>query len=206
LWALPSVLAYLLASLLGPGLTRWLPAGRVVAAGLAAMAAGFAVLALAGAVGLPAVVAGTVIFSVGLAPAYILSTDLVVSAVRPERAGMAAAVTETGTELGGALGIAVLGSMGVAIYRHALPGTLVDAITRAATLPPDAGTQLRLVAQHAYGNAFVLMSLAAAAVVAVGALLAAVFLRPAPNPAPEESYEARCVPLTRDGYDLLSNR
>jgi hypothetical protein len=44
---------------------------------------------------LPAVVAGAVIFSAGLAPAYILSTDLVVSTVRPDRAGMAAAVTET---------------------------------------------------------------------------------------------------------------
>ena len=136
LWALPSVLAYLLASLLGPRLARRFPAGRVIAAGLAVMAAGFAVVAVAG---LPAVVAGTVLFSLGLAPVYILTTDLVVTTVRPERAGMAAAVTETGAELGGALGIAVLGSIGVAAYRHGLTaaaparfhlpatGTLADA-------------------------------------------------------------------------------
>jgi len=133
LWSLPSVLAYLLASLLGPRLTRWFPTGRIIAAGLATMAAGFAVLALTGATGLPAVVTGAIIFSIGLAPAYILTTDLVVSTVRPERAGMAAAVTETGTELGGALGIAVLGSVGVAAHRQVLLGTLVDALTRAAT-------------------------------------------------------------------------
>ena len=164
------------------------------------MTAGFAVPALAGAMGLPAVVAGAVIFSAGLAPAYILSTDLVVSTVRPERAGMAAAVTETGTELGGALGIAVLGPMGVAVYRHTLPGTPADAITRAATLPPDAGAQLRQVAQQAYGNAFVLMSLAAAAVVAVAAVLAAAFLRPAPGKPPV------APAFTSDGYHSLLNR
>jgi DHA2 family multidrug resistance protein-like MFS transporter len=200
LWTLPSVVAYLLASLLGPRLTRWFPAGRVVAAGLAAMAAGFAVIAAAGAVALPAVVAGTVIFSVGLAPAYILTTDLVVSTVRPERAGMAAAVTETGTELGGALGIAVLGSVGVAAYRHGVTGadvpptgTLVDAFTRAATLPPAAGAQLRQLAEHAYSNAFVLISLTAAAVVAVAAVLAAIFLRPEREREPTLTGESRTV-------------
>jgi DHA2 family multidrug resistance protein-like MFS transporter len=103
-----------------------------------------------------------------------------VSTVRPERAGMAAAVTETGTELGGALGIAVLGSVGVAAYRQVLPGTLVDALTRASTLPAAAGSQLRQTAEHAYGNAFVLVSLTAAVVVALAAVLAAVFLRPGP--------------------------
>jgi DHA2 family multidrug resistance protein-like MFS transporter len=195
LWTLPSVIAYLLASLFGPGLTRWFPAGRVIAAGLAAMAVGFAVLATAGLVSLPAVVAGTVIFSVGLAPAYILTTDLVVSSVRPERAGMAAAVTETGTELGGALGIAVLGSVSVAAYRHGVSGlglpsggTLVDALTRSA--------QVRQLAEHAYGNAFVVVALVAAAVVAGAGVLAAVCLRPRtperepePKQAPQQKQE-----------------
>jgi DHA2 family multidrug resistance protein-like MFS transporter len=199
LWTLPSVLAYLLASLLGPGLVRWFPTGRVIAGGLAVMTAGFAVVATAGALGLPAVVAGAVLFSVGLAPVYILTTDLVVSTVRPERAGMAAAVTETGTELGGALGIAVLGSIGVAGYRHGMTapvlaefhlpaaGTLVDAMVRAAGLPAPAASQLRLYAEHAYTNAFVLMSLVAAAMVAIAAILAAVVLRPTAKSVPAQS-------------------
>jgi DHA2 family multidrug resistance protein-like MFS transporter len=194
LWTLPSVVAYLLASLFGPGLTRWFPAGRVIAAGLAAMAVGFAVLAAAGLVALPAVVAGTVIFSVGLAPAYILTTDLVVSTVRPERAGMAAAVTETGTELGGALGIAVLGSVGVAAYRHGVSGlglpsgsTLVDALTRS--------DQVREAAEHAYGNAFVVVALVAAVVVAVAAVLAAMCLNPSPpEPSPEAGHVTESSP------------
>jgi DHA2 family multidrug resistance protein-like MFS transporter len=177
LWTLPSVIAYLLASFAGPALTRYCPPGRVIAAGLATMAAGFAVLALGG---LPAVVTGMVIYSVGLAPAYILSTELVVSTVRPSRAGMAAAVTETGCELGGALGIALLGSLVVATYRHGTTagGTLVDAVTTAATQPARAAEELLRQAHAAYGTAFTVMSLAAAALVAVAAALAAKVLRP----------------------------
>jgi hypothetical protein len=54
------------------------------------MTAGFAVVAAAGVSGLPAVVVGGMLFSLGLAPVYVLTIDLVVSTVRPERAGMAA--------------------------------------------------------------------------------------------------------------------
>jgi DHA2 family multidrug resistance protein-like MFS transporter len=168
LWTLPSVLAYLGASFLGPALTRYVPAGRVIALGLATMAVGFAVLAAGG---LPAVVAGMVLYSIGLAPAYILSTELVVSTVRPARAGMAAAVTETGCELGGALGIAVLGSLVVAVYRRGMPGpVLAEAV----------GLPVRDQAIAAYGTAFAVMAAAAAIVVLVAAVVAAVVLRRRP--------------------------
>ncbi len=203
LWALPPVLAYLVASLLGPRLVRWFPTGRVIATGLAVMTAGFAVVAAAGTTGLPAVVAGGVLFSLGLAPVYILTTDLVVSTVRAERAGMAAAITETGTELGGALGIAVLGSIGVAGYRHGMTaplraefhlpatGTLADAVSRAGDLPALAASQLRAYAGEAYTNAFVLMSFVAAVLMALAAVLATIVLRTA---APDSVAPLRSVP------------
>jgi DHA2 family multidrug resistance protein-like MFS transporter len=168
LWALPSVLAYLGASFLGPVLTRYLAAGRVIALGLATMAAGFAVLAAGG---LPAVVAGMVLYSIGLAPAYTLATELVVSTVRPARAGMAAAVTETGCELGGALGIAVLGSLLVGTYRHGMPGPL---------LAEAVGLPVRDQALAAYGTAFAVLAVAAAILVLAGAVVAAVVLRRPP--------------------------
>ncbi|XVU21978.1 MFS transporter [Actinoplanes sp. CA-054009] len=178
LWTLPSVLAFLASSLLGPMLARWFPAGRVIAAGLAVMSAGFAAMAVTG---LGFVVAGTVVFSIGLAPVYILSTDLVVSSVSPSRAGMAAAVTETGSELGGALGIAVLGSIGVAAYRHGFPGggTLADAV----------GTVHEGGARAAYINGFALMSLVSALLVAAAAGLAWKVLRPTSSPPPGDDPE-----------------
>jgi DHA2 family multidrug resistance protein-like MFS transporter len=180
LWMLPSVLAFLGSSLLAPSAARLLRPGRAIFAGLVVMVVGFAVLSMAG---LGGVVAGTVIFSIGLAPVYILSTELVVSSVRSSRAGMAAAVTETGSELGGALGIAILGSVGVAAFRHGsgLGGgvTLTDAVGEMAALPGRAGAELLERVSGAYGSAFTLMSLVAAGMVAVAAVLAWVVLRPA---------------------------
>ncbi len=189
LWTLPSVLAYLGMSFLSPALARRFPVGRVVAAGLVAMAGGFAVLAHGG---LDGVVAGTVVFSIGLAPVYILTTDLVVATVRPSRAGMAAAVTETGCELGGALGIAILGSLSVAAYRHGMTGsvvplpaggTLADAVSVVAGLPARPAEALLHQAHAAYGSAFALMSLTAAVLAGAAAILAAAVLRPAAVPA-----------------------
>ena len=81
-------------------------------------AAGVAVLALpVPDARLAGVVVGSVVFSVGLAPAYVLSTELATSAASPERAGATSGLLETSAELGGALGIALLGSLGGAVYR-----------------------------------------------------------------------------------------
>ena len=49
---------------------------------------------------------------------FTLTTDLIVGAAPPERAGAASAISETGVEFGGALGIALLGSIGTAVYRE----------------------------------------------------------------------------------------
>ncbi|MEV4350086.1 MFS transporter [Actinoplanes sp. NPDC049596] len=181
LWTLPSVLAFLASSLLGPMLARWFPAGRVIAAGLAVMSVGFAAMAFAG---LGFVVAGTVVFSLGLAPVYILSTDMVVSSVSPSRAGMAAAVTETGSELGGALGIAILGSIGVAVYRRGTGGggTLAEAVAGADPMMLER-------AHDAYTQGFALMSLVAAVLVAGASVLAWKVLRPTSGPTPEDPAE-----------------
>ncbi|WP_328474182.1 MFS transporter [Actinoplanes sp. NBC_00393] len=128
LWNMPSVVVYLLATMIAPLAVRHLAPLRVVGAGLLAVAAGAAVLtlvAVGGTAGTPAdlalVVAGSSLFSLGLAPVYALTTELIVTGTRPERAATAGAVAETGAEFGGALGMALLGSLGVAVYRHAYP-------------------------------------------------------------------------------------
>ena len=63
-------------------------------------------------------------FALGLAPVFTLTTDLVVGSAPPERAGAASAISETSAEFGGALGIAIFGSIGVAIYRMMLGDAL----------------------------------------------------------------------------------
>ena len=177
LWTLPSVLGFLVGSGLAPLLVRFLSRGRVIAAGLVAVAAGFA--AQAGAGGLGGIVAGSVIVSVGLAPVYALTTELIVAGVRPERAGAASAIGETGAELGGALGVAVLGSLGVFVYRTVLgsSGTLGDAVATAAGLPAGSREQLLHAARHAYELAFAGMAATSALLIAVVATAAVVLLR-----------------------------
>lgn len=74
------------------------------------------------------VVIGNVIMSLGFGFTFTLTVDLVVGAAPPERAGAASALAETGAELGGALGLAVLGSLGMAIYRAEVTATMPQGI------------------------------------------------------------------------------
>jgi DHA2 family multidrug resistance protein-like MFS transporter len=186
LWSIPSVLAYLAATAIGPAAASRFPRVSVIAVGLLVAATGCAVLAAAGGE-LAVVVAGTVVFGIGLAPVYALSTDLIVTHARPERAGTAGAVAETSAELGGALGIALLGALGVTVYHGAmggategLPAAAVEAARRtpgdaaavAGTLPGPRGDGLLQHAHSAFEQAFATIAGAAsltllAAVVAV---------------------------------------
>ncbi|GAA3314368.1 hypothetical protein GCM10020219_028340 [Nonomuraea dietziae] len=81
-------------------------------------------------------VAGFVVVYAGVGPMMALGTDLVVGAAAPDRAGAAAALSETSMELGVALGVATLGTVGTAIFRAAGAGaTLEEAMAAARSLP-----------------------------------------------------------------------
>src|SRR5688500_17045926 len=93
--------------------------------------------------GLPILVAASLVISLGLAPVFGLTTELIVGSAPPERAGAASGISETGSELGGALGIAILGSIGVAIYR----GEIAD------RLPAAVPAEAEVVARDTLGSA-----------------------------------------------------
>jgi DHA2 family multidrug resistance protein-like MFS transporter len=158
-WTVPWALAFIVGSLVTPALSRKLRPATLMCSGLVLAGVGFAVLALLDESTSFASFAGsTALFSLGLSPVFTLTTDLVVGAAPPERAGVAAALSETGAEFGGALGIAIFGSVGVAVYRHTLPsdvlahvppearaaaiGTLGGAVKAAAELPHALGATL----------------------------------------------------------------
>jgi DHA2 family multidrug resistance protein-like MFS transporter len=106
-------------------------------------------------------------------------------AIPPERAGAAAAMNETMTELGGALGMAVMGSIGTAVYRHGLGGsvpgparsTLGGAVATAAHQPASSAAQLLATAREAFTHSLNVVSIGGAAIMATAALLTIVFLR-----------------------------
>jgi DHA2 family multidrug resistance protein-like MFS transporter len=64
------------------------------------------------------VLTGAGLVAAGVLVATTLTAELILSAAPPERAGAAGATSETGGELGGALGIAILGSIADAVYRR----------------------------------------------------------------------------------------
>src|ERR1700722_12806303 len=140
----------------GTGCSRRRPGSRsgrcsrpflVIAGGLVLASAGLMVLSQL--TGLAGIALGSVAFSLGLAPVPTLSTALIVGSAPPERAGAASGIAETSSELGGALGIALLGSLGTAVYRQNLGGafpveadTLAGAVALAAKLPDPAASAL----------------------------------------------------------------
>ena len=193
LWTAPSGLAFIAGSMLGPVLARRMPPTRVMACGFAVAAAGFSVLTQIGRSDGPLVVVSAyVILSLGLAPVFTMATDVIVGLAPPERAGMAAALSETSTEFGGALGIAILGSVVTAVYRtvmaSALPmgvpsvvsdaarDTLGAAAAIAASLPERTGAALLAVAREAFTDAVVVTATVSAVLVIAAALVTAVGL------------------------------
>ena len=198
LWGLPSALAFIAGSMVTPMIVRRFPPAYVIAGGMTIAAAGFVLLALVDDVASPLamLVAGSVVFSVGLTPVVTLTTDIVLTAAPPERAGAASALSETSSEFGGALGIAVMGSIVTAIYRgevaSALPagippeaaeiarGTIGGAVSVAEQLPGTLGAELLGSARDAFAHAFGATA-AISAVIAIGvAVLAAALLRRVP--------------------------
>ncbi len=116
LWSVPSAVGFIVGSQLAPRIVRRVRPAVVIGTGLAMAAAGLGVLTQVEASGgLAALVAASLVISLGLAPVLTLTTDLIVGSVPPERAGAASGMSETAAELGGALGIAILGSIGTAV-------------------------------------------------------------------------------------------
>jgi DHA2 family multidrug resistance protein-like MFS transporter len=195
LWSVPGALASIVGSNVAPVLVRRIRPAYVAAAGLALAAVGFALLTQIGVSSLLLVAAGWVLISIGFGLTFTVSTDLVVGSAPPERAGAASALTETGAELGGALGIAVLGSLGMAFYRSRVaatlpPGvppevaaaaqdTLGNVVPHSAQLPPATAEALLAAARLAFTQGLQLLSLIAAVVMAGLVVLAAVMLRDA---------------------------
>jgi MFS transporter, DHA2 family, multidrug resistance protein len=136
LWTVPGSLVSIVGSMIAPVLVRYAPARSLICGGLVFVTVGFGLLALVGVSSLLQVVAASVILSMGFGVVMTLTVDFVMGAAPPERAGAASALSETGVELGGALGIAVLGSVGVAIYRrqleYGLPAGISPEIAEAA--------------------------------------------------------------------------
>jgi DHA2 family multidrug resistance protein-like MFS transporter len=170
-------------SLLTSPLLKVLRPAFVLSAGLLLGAAGLALMTYATeAHSLILITLGNTMFAVGSAPGTAVVTDFVVSSAPQEQAGAASALSETVSEFGGALGIALLGSLTTFLYRHTLASALPSSIpqtalrgigaARAAAETQNGGAALLEAAKHAYSGAASIAFAASAAITVLTAVLA----------------------------------
>ncbi|MFI0355630.1 MFS transporter [Actinomadura sp. 9N407] len=216
LWMLPALAANMLSFQISPLLARRFRPARLIAAGLAVSVCGLLVLTRVGIDDGPVtLIAGWALIGLGSGPLVTLATDLVVGSVPQERAGSAAAMNETSGEFGFALGIAILGSVGTALYRAQVEipaavgadsGTaresLAGAVSVAGNLPSPAGEALLDSARTAFTGGLHAVAFTSAVLLAGMAVLIAVMLRRVPpigtpsGPDPEPGHAERPVPAT----------
>ena len=193
-WTLPSALGFIVGSMAAPALVRRVKPAYIMGSALLISALGFVLLTrLSATSGLWLVVAGMLIMSVAIAPVVTLATDFVVGAAPPEKAGAASAISETSAEFGGALSIAVLGSIATAVYRafmadagpstvapealDAARQTIGGAIATAQDMGGPVGEALLASAREAYVRAVSVTTTICAVLAAITGIVSAFVLR-----------------------------
>ena len=192
---LPAAGGLFLASLFSPRWAERYGTRRIVVTGLVLVVLGLAFAAYLTADSAYLHVGGSLgLMGLGLGMVLPQATNAVLASVPRERAGMGSAVNDGVGELGGSLGVAVLGSLLSLGYRNqieaqvsaagdaiaAIPSSVVDAVRESlaagslavASLPADVATPIRQVAGNAFVSGMTTALLVAAAIVAAGALLA----------------------------------
>ncbi len=191
---LPFAIAMVVAAVSSPKVVQRIGTKVVVAAGLALMAAGFAIASTNDASTSYSVIASAmVLMGSGLGSAAAPATESILASLPREKAGVGSAVNDTTREVGGTLGVAVLGSIMASVYGgrilDALSGTSLPAGLRAAAgdslaaalqiaggVGGAAGRGIALAAQDAFVQAFQIGSVVTGAVALVGAVIALLFL------------------------------
>ncbi|WBB78690.1 MFS transporter [Micromonospora sp. WMMD882] len=122
---LPSGIAMVIAAMTAPAIARTVRPAYVIAGGMVVAAIGYVLLTQVDrSGGFALIVVAVILTSAGSGPQAALSTELVLRAAPPEKAGSAASMSETSGELGMALGVAILGSTATAVYGASLDGNI----------------------------------------------------------------------------------
>ncbi len=164
----------------------------VVTGGLTMMAIGFGLMAMSTThTGYPFLLVASIVIAAGMGLAMAPATDSIMGSLPPTQAGVGSAVNDTTRSLGGALGVAIMGSVASSIFAGRVQPALTHvpagfaaqakasvgaAVTVGQHAPGSVGQQLVDVARHAFisgSNHAMLLAVGAAL---LGALVAARFL------------------------------
>jgi MFS transporter, DHA2 family, multidrug resistance protein len=150
------------------------------------------------------------VLGVGMGLAMAPATDSIMGAVPTARAGVGSAMNTTTRQVGGALGVAVLGSVLTSAYRDQLTPALAGLSDQATTVARDsvgaalgvadrlgpAGGELAQAARAAFVDAMGTAALAGATVALLGAVVALAFLPSRPQAESAESVDAQPAAAT----------
>jgi EmrB/QacA subfamily drug resistance transporter len=166
----------------------------VVATGLTVGAVGLLIASrLTAGASYPEVLLSLVVLAVGLALVMPPATESIMGSLPLAKAGVGSAVNDTTREIGGALGVAVLGSVMSSTYRprvsdaisgfpiptaqaHAITDQVGAAIQAAHTLGGAPGRALADVASKGFADGMSIAFVIGAAALALGALIVALYL------------------------------
>jgi EmrB/QacA subfamily drug resistance transporter len=164
----------------------------VVAAGLSIVAVSLVILSLATATsGYGPVLASMLVMGIGMGMTMAPATESIMGSLPRAKAGVGSAVNDTTRQVGGALGVAILGSLLASAYRSSLGAAVPEAarasvggaLSVARSLGGEQGAALASAAKSAYVDGMGVGVLVAAAVALLGSIVAVVFL---PSRAREE--------------------
>jgi DHA2 family multidrug resistance protein-like MFS transporter len=201
---IPALVATVAAGLLVVPLVRKVRPGFVVAGGLLLSAAGYFLVAFGDhSRGPGLLLAALLVLCLGVGAAETISNDLILGAAPAEKSGAAAAISETGYEVGSLLGTAILGSILTASYQRnlQLPAglgepaagqptgsattqageTLAGAVELAQSLPAPLAEAVTAAARTAFESGVHVTAGIALVLMAAASVLTAVVLRKVPT-------------------------
>ncbi len=205
---LPVAGSIAVASLIGTRLAVVIGSKLVVAFGLVSLSVAFGWASTVDVgTSYPEIVGQMLFLGAGLGLTNTPATEAIMGVVSPEKAGMGSAVNDATREIGGTLGVAVIGSVALSVYRDGLHGAplpeqLMDpardsvgaalaASQHAAASLGDAGAraaaQLTDLARTSFVDGFTTGCVVAAVVTAVAAVLTLIYLPAHPDSADLES-------------------
>lgn len=194
LWLLPAAAAAGAGAAFAAALAKRVRLAYLIGGGLTLAALGYATTTqLTDDTAMAVTVLASALVGAGVGLADTLTNDVIVATAPPGKAGAASAISETAYELGGAMGVAILGSVATSVYRSEMDAqlpasvpseaaepareTLGAAMEASTQLPPQLAEALRETAREAFMDGMRLAALLATVLVCYAAVQAALLLR-----------------------------
>jgi EmrB/QacA subfamily drug resistance transporter len=184
---IPYALAATVFNGLGATLGKKLADRTLIAIGLAVIAVSFGILTqVSDSSGYGLLIIGLLVMGIGGGLAGPAAYTLLMQAVPAEHRGVGSAMNDTVQQTGGALSVAVLGSVLAAAYSAALPDSVPEAARKSITDTLALGPDFFPAAKHAFVDAMQISMTVGCIGALAGALVALLVLPPKPAPHPQD--------------------